>query len=176
MAHRLAAGARVRADGLIVWDRTSPPGATVADAMIRKPKTCDSTATVGQLRQFFTDDHVHVALIVDHRRLLTVIERSDISRATPADTPARFLGRLAGRVTVGTESLELANRQMLLSGQRRLAVSDQNGLLLGLLCQKRSRAGFCTDQDIRDRADERTAGPASPAPSQHDSADPHREH
>ena len=42
--HQLAAGARVRPDGEMVWDRTSPAGATVSDAMIRKPKKCDSTA------------------------------------------------------------------------------------------------------------------------------------
>ncbi|MEP7177473.1 MAG: CBS domain-containing protein [Pseudonocardiales bacterium] len=141
--------------------------------MIRRPKTCTGTATVGEVRQLFTDDHVHVALLVDHGRLLTVIARADIPSSAPDDAAARSLGRLAERVILDTESLEGAHHQMLASGQRRLVVIDRDGCLLGLLCLKRSRTGFCTDQDIQDRAVERAAGLRYPlrAPA-HDSG-PH---
>ncbi len=167
MAHRLAAGARVRADGLIVWDRTSPAATTIVDVMIRMPKTCDSKATVGQVYQLFADDHVHVALLVQDGRLLTVINRSDLPADALPDAPAGTLGRLAERVILDTESLELAHRQMLVSGQRRLAVIDRTGSLLGLLCLKRSRTGFCTEQDIHERVVERTARPGVPAVEHH---------
>ena len=38
---------------------------------------------------------------------------------------------------------------MIMTGRRRAAVTGADGLLLGLLCLKASRAGFCSDQDIR---------------------------
>jgi CBS domain-containing protein len=163
--HRVAAGVRVRADGVVVWDRTAPDGARVGDAMIRTPKTCDSTATVGEVRQLLTDDHVHVALLVNDGRLVTAIERCDIPRSASQHAPARWLGRLAGRVIGPAESLELAHHQMLASGQRRLAVTDHEGSLLGLLCLKRSQTGFCTEQDVQDRVAQPRDQPKPPAPT-----------
>jgi hypothetical protein len=41
---------------------------------------------------------------------------------------------------------------MTATGRRRAAVTSAGGLLLGLLCLKASRAGFCSDQDVRARA------------------------
>lgn len=124
--------------------------------MIREPKLCPSTVTVGAVRQLFTDDHVHAALLVSGRRLLTVIERCDIAVSAPHDAPALLLGQLYDRVTTGAEPLELVYQRMHATGQRRLAVIDQDGALLGLLCLKRSRTGFCSEHDIRDRAAEQS--------------------
>lgn len=50
---------------------------------------------------------------------------------------------------------------------RRLAVIDDHGMLLGLLCLKRTGLGFCSDTDVQARADERRnpatrTGPWSP--------------
>jgi hypothetical protein len=42
------------------------------------------------------------------------------------------------------------------TAQRRAAVVDDSGRLLGLLCMKKTGTGFCSDQDIRQR---RGAGP-----------------
>ncbi len=36
-------------------------------------------------------------------------------------------------------------------GLRRLAVVDDNGLLMGLLCLKRKLTGFCSDADVAAR-------------------------
>ena len=41
---------------------------------------------------------------------------------------------------------------MTAAGRRRAAVISADGRLLGLLCLKVSRAGFCSDQDVRARA------------------------
>lgn len=38
--------------------------ACVEDAMLTCPKTLGPNSSVGQVRAFFRDDHVHVALIV----------------------------------------------------------------------------------------------------------------
>ena len=41
---------------------------------------------------------------------------------------------------------------MIMTGRRRAAVTGADGRLLGLLCLKVSRTGFCSDQDVRARA------------------------
>ena len=53
---------------------SAPGQATVADAMVRRPKLLASTATGQDVRDLFRDDHVHAALVVDGDRLVTVIE------------------------------------------------------------------------------------------------------
>lgn len=49
----------------------------------------------------------------------------------------------------------MAWRAMTTYGRRRRAVIDDRGLLLGLLCLKHTGLGFCSDADVRARADER---------------------
>jgi hypothetical protein len=51
---------------------------------------------------------------------------------------------------------------MTATGRRRAAVVSDDGRLLGLLCLKASRAGFCSAQDVRARA-LGAADPACPA-------------
>jgi hypothetical protein len=55
-------------------------------------------------------------------------------------------------------SLAEVHRAMTATGRRRSAISAE-GQLLGLLCLKASRTGFCSDQDVRARA----LGEAGPA-------------
>ena len=49
-------------------------------------------------------------------------------------------------------NLAEVRRAMTETGRRRAAVTSADGRLLGLLCLKASRAGFCSDQDVRARA------------------------
>lgn len=135
--------------------------ATVADAMVRAPKVCGAETTVAQLREFFEDEHVHAALIVDGGELLTVVERPDLG-GVPPTMPARLAGRLRGR-TIGPDTgLDDASRTMTARGGRRLAVIDDDSKLLGLLCLKRSGVGFCSDLDVEARAAEREATAGQP--------------
>lgn len=127
-------------------------GTSVSDAMIRCPKLLGPTATVAQVREFFRDDHVHVALLVDRGKLLAVVERSDLIDAPSASSPAVTVGRLHGRVTGPDADLAAACERMRALGRRRLAVIDSRGNCLGLLCLKRSGLGFCSDDDVRARA------------------------
>ncbi len=120
--------------------------------MISDPKVCPETATVGELRDLFLDDHVHAALVVDAGRLLAVIERGDLDVGHPDVAPARSLGGLADRVVAADTPLEVARRRMVATGRRRLAAVDQAGMLAGLLCMKSSWSGFCCDEDIRTRS------------------------
>lgn len=129
---------------------------SVTNAMVTTPQWCAPTATVGELRHFFADAHVHAALVVDDHILLAVIDRDDLTLA--ADTvSAADVGALLGRAVRDTADLATAERTMRASGRRRLAVVDADGRCVGLLCLKSSGSGFCTDDDLAARRQDRVA-------------------
>lgn len=124
-------------------------GRTALDAAVRRPKTSGPTASVADIRELFQDDHVHAALILaDDGQLLSVIERTDLEPALDATGHARHIGRLSGRVVPSDAELEQTWRAMRSEDRRRLAVVDDGGLLLGLLCLKQKGLGFCTDDNV----------------------------
>jgi CBS domain-containing protein len=126
---------------------------TAAEAMLTTPDRHRPSATVGEIRDFFRDDHVHAALIVSPAgRLEAVVERGDIGEGQADDAAAAPLGRLAGRTVPPRASLAEVHRAMIATGRRRAAVVSDDGQLLGLLCLKASQAGFCSAQDVRARA------------------------
>jgi hypothetical protein len=127
---------------------------TVAEAMVTTPKVHKGTTTVADLREFFKDDHVHAALIVNGRRLVSVVERNDLTGRLP-NTPSASLGRLADRAVISSHDLNQAYRKMVRERRRRLAVIGPTGDLIGLLCLKQSQSGFCSDTDVAARAAER---------------------
>jgi hypothetical protein len=124
---------------------------TVADVMVRHPKLGREDSTVGDVRQFFADDHVHAVLIMSATRLLTVIDYADLGAETADSLPAARLGGLSGRVIAPTAPADAARQLMIAASRRRLAVVGQDGTLLGLLCLKRSGTGFCSDETLRQR-------------------------
>ena len=131
--------------------------------MLTTPVRHPLSATVAEIRDFFRDDHVHVALIVSPAGYLeAVVERDDITGCQAVDAVAAPLGRLAGRTVPGGVSVTEVRRAMTATGRRRAAVTSADGRLLGLLCLKASQAGFCSDQDVRARARGET-GPAAVA-------------
>ena len=126
---------------------------TAAEVMLTTPARHPLSATVGEIRDFFRDDHVHAALIVGPAGYLeAVVEREDIAECQALDAAAAPLGRLAGRTVPAVASLAEVHRAMTTTGRRRTAVTSADSRLLGLLCLKASRAGFCSDQDVRARA------------------------
>jgi CBS domain-containing protein len=128
-------------------------GLTVADAAVTMPKTHPPDTTLAQISAFFTDDHVHAVLITDSdSRLLAMLERADLGILPPTSARAAPLGQLSGRTILPATPLSEAHEHLLRARRRRLAVTDPDGTLLGLLCLKRNLAGFCTDQDLASRA------------------------
>jgi CBS domain-containing protein len=126
---------------------------TLADAMLTTPVRHPLGVTVRELWDFFADDHVHAALIVGPAGYLAaVVERGDITHSLVPDAAAAPLGRLAGRIVLEDASLAEIRRAMNAAGRRRAAVISEDGRLLGLLCLKASRAGFCSEEDVRARA------------------------
>jgi CBS domain-containing protein len=120
---------------------------TVADVMITAPKVIDSDATVGDLRSFFDDEHVHMALLVKDSVLRGTVLRADLPVPGVEDGPALNVSQLRGRIIAGDASAGNALTGMVASGERRLVVVDREGRLKGLLCLKRRLNGFCSDSD-----------------------------
>lgn len=144
----------------LTGQRTSQSG-TAAEAMLSIPWTHPPAVTVGELADFFRDDHVHAALIVDPAgHLAAVVERGDITECAPDALAAEF-GRLDARTVLAGASLGEARLGMIAAKRRRAAVVSADGRLLGLLCLKASRAGFCSDQDVLDRSREPGQRPVS---------------
>ena len=131
----------------------APPRSQVADVMVTCSKTHGIESGLQEIRAFFEDDHVHMALIVTgDGRLVTTIERSDLAAITSSSLPLKELGTLIGRTVGPSDDLDAATVAPWAEGRRRLAVVDDFGRLLGLLCLKRDRTGYCTDNSIHERA------------------------
>jgi CBS domain-containing protein len=119
--------------------------------MVARPATHRATTTVGELRAFFADDHVHIALLVDDGLLVAAVERSDLDSGIDDRAPALPLARLDGRTIPPHAAVEAARMNMRRDGRRRLAVTTPESALLGLLCLKGDGSGFCSDEDVSDR-------------------------
>ncbi len=133
--------------------RKSAAGRRVGDAMVTYPKTHGPGSGLAEIRAFLEDDHVHMALIVAAGgRLVTTIERPDLAATTSSSVAVAKLGTLIGRTAGPADPLGAATATLLREGRRRLAVVDDFGRLLGLLCLKRDGTGYCSDEGIRGRA------------------------
>jgi len=131
-----------------------PPldGQDVADVVVRLPKTWGPRATVAEARAAFEHDHVHMLLLTERGRLLGTLLRADLPAPGADDGRALAVATLEGRTVSPRLSAEDARQLLLTTGQRRLAVVDDSGHLLGLLCLKRRLSGFCSDADVAARA------------------------
>jgi CBS domain-containing protein len=126
-------------------------GERVTQAMLTCPTVYGPETTVGELRAFFRDDHVHIALLVDAGKLVAAVDRADLAPQLSDESPALFVAALHGRTVGPGASLADALETMRQTGRRRLAVVDADGTLLGLLCLKATGLGFCSDDAIAQR-------------------------
>ena len=124
-----------------------------ADLALR-PDVLAASATVGEARAALAGGHKHLALVVDDSgTLLTTLDHADLARASvlPPSTAASTLGTLVGRTVPADLPHADVTAALVARGSRRLAVVDDAGRLVGLVCLKRSGRGFCTDADVSDR-------------------------
>jgi predicted transcriptional regulator len=119
--------------------------------MVSRATTHRATTTVGELRAFFADDHVHMALLVDDGALVGVVEPPDLDAEIDDRASALGLARIDGRTISPDTAVEEARMHMRRCGRRRLAVTTGEGALVGLLCLKESGSGFCSDEDVAAR-------------------------
>lgn len=153
----------MRHDGTVTQDLAASSefrGRPVAEFMVSRPKMLPATATLADVRALFTDDHVHLALIVEHAdQLRSTVTRRDLEAATSRGVPdselAAEIGAVEGRTIEAGTDAEYALLTLTGAAERRRAVIDEDNKLLGLLCVKRSGRGFCGDADVDARAQER---------------------
>lgn len=137
---------------------TATDAATVLDVTVRHPTVHPTTATVDEVREFLTGEHVHLVLIADAAGVLvTTIDRDDLAADAAGDVRAAGLGTLEGRTVRADLPLRDLEAVLATAGTRRLAVVDAEGRLVGLVCRKRSGHGFCSDVGISERRTEGTA-------------------
>ncbi|MCW2757803.1 MAG: hypothetical protein JWO46_1549 [Nocardioidaceae bacterium] len=116
--------------------------------MVTTPVTHGPATTIAEARTALEAPHRHLLLIVFGRRLLGTLVRDDLDGADDGTGLALDLARLAGRTTHPGASLTTVHAELTGSGERRRAVVDDAGELVGLLCLKASGTGFCSDEGI----------------------------
>ena len=123
-----------------------------ATSCCRHPKTMSAQISVDEARAALTNDHVHMLLITEDRILLGTVVRSDLPWTTEGCGPVLPWSVLSGR-TVTPEACACAVQELLIGlGVRRVAVTDRDGALFGLMCLNRNLTGFCSDSDVASRA------------------------
>ncbi|MGA8850204.1 MAG: CBS domain-containing protein [Aeromicrobium sp.] len=122
----------------------------VRDQMISSPKTMPFDATIGRVREAFGNEHVHLVLLTDDTKLRGTLLREDLA-GTPDHASALAVATLDGRTIGPSAAVEQARQVLAATDARRLAVVDDEGVLLGLLCLKRRRTGFCSEADLDSR-------------------------
>jgi CBS domain-containing protein len=124
--------------------------ATVGDAMLRHPTVHSAELTVREARSAFAASaKLRVLLLVRDGLLVSVVAREDLSGTEDPSAAVADVGTLDDGACVAADApLEATFEAMVRSGRRRLAVVEPDGRLLGLLCLKASRSGFCTDAGV----------------------------
>ncbi|MGY1763235.1 HPP family protein [Geodermatophilus sp. SYSU D00779] len=145
-------------------DGAEVAGSTVADVMVSRPKTLPADASLAAVRAVLADDHVVMVLLTEDGVLRGTLLREDLPDTAPGAAAALPLSRLTGRTVAPAVPLADVHALLVRTGRRRLAVVDDEGRLLGLLCLKRRRTGYCTDAGVAERARSRRCVPETPAP------------
>jgi CBS domain-containing protein len=122
--------------------------------MLSSPTVHPPRLSFGEVHALFRDDHLHMALLVEDGLLVAALERADLTVERRDDMPARVVGVPDGRTVGPDATLDEATEAMRRDGRRRLAVVDEEGMLLGLLCLKSNGRGFCTDRGVCSRGDD----------------------
>lgn len=137
-------------DGRIGAMTTAISAGTVGSAMLLEPTVHPADLTVAQARDAFDFSRKrHMLLLVRDGMLLGTLTRDDLpSGAAGPGSPALDFASLEGRTVSPDAPLAFTHEAMCSRGIRRLAVTDDRGRLLGLLCLKRSLRGFCTDEGV----------------------------
>ncbi|MEO7980259.1 MAG: CBS domain-containing protein [Sporichthyaceae bacterium] len=126
-------------------------GTTVREVSLRHPKTLPAHASLTQARAALSNDHVHMVLLTEGRRLVGTLTRTDLP---PPGTlaPALPWSTLAGRTVSPDTPTTVVHGLLIDQGVRRAAVVAADGSLLGLMCLKQRRTGFCSDADVEARS------------------------
>jgi CBS domain-containing protein len=116
-------------------------GLTVADVMLRRPKTLPSSATVGDVRALLGNPSVQMVLLADAARFRGAIT------AIPDDAPdeqdaLRFADETPQSLRQG-EPAQTAFDVTAKNPHRRVVVLGDEDELVGLVCLNEARTNFC---------------------------------
>jgi hypothetical protein len=114
---------------------------TVADVMLRRPKTLPSAATVGEVRAVLGNPSVQMVLLADGPRFRGAIT------AIPDDAPdeqdaLRFADQRPESLRAG-EPAQTAFDVTAKNPHRRVIVLGDEDELVGLVCLNEARTNFC---------------------------------
>jgi CBS domain-containing protein len=126
---------------------------SIAEAMISDPKTHSVEISLADAIDAFTDTHIHMLLLTRDGILHGTLVRDDLPPGLDPRRPAVSLATIVERTICPTRSLDEATQRLNRSMARRLAVTNADRSLVGLLCLKRTRLGFCTEADVLARRD-----------------------
>ena len=116
-------------------------GLTVADVMLRRPKTLPTSATVGDVRSMLRNPSVQMVLIADRGRFCGAV--TEIPEDARDDEQAISYADRHPESLPATESARTAFEVTARRPDRRVVVLDERSALLGLLCLDASRTRFC---------------------------------
>ena len=97
-----------------------------------------------------------MVLMTEGGVLLGTVVRADLPRTAEGQRRVA-VGGTPGRTVLPELHVGAVHDPMTGLAQRRVAVVDHEGTLLGLMCLKRRRTGFCSDDDVASRAQSRQA-------------------
>ncbi|WP_083970861.1 CBS domain-containing protein [Actinoplanes awajinensis] len=132
-------------------ESTTGTETTVREVMLRHPKTLPADASIVHARAALHNDHVHLVLLTEGRRLAGTLTRTDLP---PPGTlgPALAWSTLVDRTVSPDTPTAVVHGLMISRGSRRAAVVTADGSLVGLMCLKQRRTGFCSDADVAARS------------------------
>jgi predicted transcriptional regulator len=127
-------------------DLDTAAGQTVAEVMIKRPKTVAAGASVSDARQVFANPRVQVCpLVADDGRVVGELTRESIPASADDGAPAtQFSSGMPDMIAPG-DSMADAMRRLEQLDSERLTVVDADGHLAGLLCLNRRNGQFCVD-------------------------------
>ena len=114
---------------------------TAADLMLRNPKTLTAAASVAEVRELLADPKVQMVLLADGAAFKGAVTRVPAD-ASPRDRAVAYVDTDAETISPDASADEAFERAAA-SPTRRVIVLDADDNLLGLLCLKASRTGFC---------------------------------
>jgi CBS domain-containing protein len=116
---------------------------TVADLMLREPKTLAGDASVAEVREQLANPKVQLVLLADGRSFKGAVTALP-AEAAPTEPALAYADEQPETIAPDASDDEAFARASA-SPNRRVIVLDDDRNLLGLVCLNKSRSGFCSD-------------------------------
>jgi hypothetical protein len=116
-------------------------GLTVADVMLRRPKTLPSSASVGDVRDLLEHASVQMVLLADGSRFAGAI--TSFPADASDDEPAAAYADASPETLAESDPAQAAFDAAARRPDRRIVVLGEQQELLGLVCLDKTRTHFC---------------------------------